>query len=305
MDQNNIKTYAILGVTGFGVFFDFVGLIVTQAGIPSEGQPINPLGLQWYLFILYSFFIAVVAYYTYTEQIKNHKGVLLGLSTILFGILPIDIDAAIKSTHESGAMGSGSIVRAFGLIFIIFPVIFLFFCFGSEEDPIFNLTGGFGGINLPQINNPFSTDAKASPSAVVHRGAPIVVPQQKDVEMADRSPSPQEPRFQTSRTPSPEEARFQMASRTPSPVPQTSPRFSVIPNTRNSVVRNEDAVVEFKAEAMYTYNANVSDPNEISMKKGEILEVIDSKGKWWQVIKVESDGTFTTGIAPSNYLRRI
>ncbi|KAJ3324274.1 Transmembrane osmosensor [Boothiomyces sp. JEL0866] len=302
MDMRNIKPYAALGMIGIGVFFDFVGLIVTQAGIVTN--EINPLGLSWYLFILYSFFIAVTAYYTYTEQIKNHKGVLLGLSTIIFAILPIDLDAAIRSTIVGGAVKSGSIVRAFGSILIIFPVIYLFFCFGSEQDPNFSLDGGFGDFTLPQISNPFSKDSDKQTS-VVHRGAPIVVPQQKDVEMANRTPSPQEPRFQTSRSPSPEEARFQMSSRTPSPVPQTSPRFSVIPNTRNSVVRNEDAVVEFKAEAMYTYNANISDPNELSMKKGEILEVIDSKGKWWQVIKVESDGTFTTGIAPSNYLRRI
>ncbi|KAJ3275671.1 Transmembrane osmosensor [Terramyces sp. JEL0728] len=293
MDQTNIKTFAVLGVIAIGLFFDFVGLIVAQAAIVSDIP--NPLGLSWYLFLFYSFFVGVTAYYTYTEQVKNHKGALLGMSTIIFGILPIDLDAAIRSTSFSGAVRSGSIVRAFGLIIVVFPAIYLFFCFGSEEDPIFSLTGGFGDFKLPQVNNPFSNEAKNNNA--LNRDAPYV-PKEKDIEMANRT-SPDEPGFQATSTPTPDEPRFQMNARTPSPVAQTSPRFSVIPNTRNSVVRHEDTVVEFKAEAMYTYNANPSDPNEISMKKGEILEVIDSKGKWWQVIKVEYDGTFTTDRAAS------
>jgi SHO1 osmosensor len=59
--------------------------------------------------------------------------------------------------------------------------------------------------------------------------------------------------------------------------------------------------------------ANPADPNELSFAKGEILDVTDSKGKWWQIQKIESDGSFSTGlyyflmlgIAPSNYLQAL
>ncbi|KAI8320622.1 hypothetical protein GQ54DRAFT_211065 [Martensiomyces pterosporus] len=54
----------------------------------------------------------------------------------------------------------------------------------------------------------------------------------------------------------------------------------------------------FKARALYSYNANPDDPNEVSFAKDEILVIVDSSGKWWQVQK--SNGT--VGIAPSNYL---
>ncbi|WFD25538.1 Transmembrane osmosensor [Malassezia nana] len=56
-----------------------------------------------------------------------------------------------------------------------------------------------------------------------------------------------------------------------------------------------------RAEALYTYKASEDDPTEISFNKGDILQIVDSSGKWWQAQRPNGE----LGIVPSNYLRML
>jgi SH3 domain len=54
--------------------------------------------------------------------------------------------------------------------------------------------------------------------------------------------------------------------------------------------------------ALATDTASPDDPNEISFSKGEVMDIIDKTGKWWQARKDDgSVGSTCSLLAPSHF----
>ncbi|TPX51063.1 hypothetical protein SeLEV6574_g00522 [Synchytrium endobioticum] len=92
--------------------------------------------------------------------------------------------------------------------------------------------------------------------------------------------------------------------------PRASALFGKSPRTQPSATdvapairASADQSHSVKARALYTYEANPEDPNEMSFKKGDSLDILDTSGKWWHARRTVANGPPIVGIVPSNYLQ--
>ncbi|KAF9341969.1 Transmembrane osmosensor [Linnemannia elongata] len=222
----------------------------------------NVIPLLW-VDIFYNLFIMLGATLAVaTNAVHHYRLVLLTFIAGSLTLLFNCIDATIR-IHDAFGSSRYSAAGA-GFIFQSFVLIFWVVYFGAEEESYAKQT--INGFTMPRSN------ANASTSNPTTVGPTTFI-----------SPQPQHVQVNMNGHGSPMPGHAQQGQ------------------DYSNVVVAPTADYAYKARALYSYEANPEDNNELSFTKGEILEIVDNKGKWWQARK--PDGS--VGIAPSNYLQLI
>lgn len=245
----------------------FCGWIILLAGAAAA----ELRGSVWFYIVYQLFLIIGVLFSIITNSIRQYRTALVAFIAIGFVFLTIIVDGFVLASDEikavptkaAQAKASSYQAAAAGGIFILMVEIVWLFLFGTSEDSFIQTT--IASITIDNKSNLYPTNnsfQQNTPS-----GIPMMPP---------------------SNTMQPQNTMLQ-------PQPQQQQE------NLSTVVVSPNAEYAYKAQALYEYQANPDDQNELSFSKGEILDIVDNKGKWWQARK--ADGSI--GIAPSNYLQLI
>ncbi|KIL71628.1 hypothetical protein M378DRAFT_183009 [Amanita muscaria Koide BX008] len=298
---------SILSVLGW--FIAFIGQIITTAQFGHSG-----VGSLWFAIFLQLFLILGVLYTIASDSIAMHRFQLAVFGAIAVVFSVEGVNAGIFAPFAPfNAMAAGWLVLSFvNILWVLY--------FTSEEDSLalylFNSLGT-GGLTPPgrrrrrtqtamhnvAPNNGYANnyasgigshdmpyDAKISDVRSQHTFAGAGSLNENTVP--NRSVT-------GGSTQNVDSDSFSNRPKSPLATGTVGGNTSILSGGDLPAIQPE--AYQYKAKALYAYTASADDPNEISFAKGDILDIIDKQGKWWQAKK--ADGR--TGIAPSNYLQII
>ncbi|KAI7852379.1 hypothetical protein BDC45DRAFT_185919 [Circinella umbellata] len=243
-----------------------------------------------YWLIVYELFLILGVLFVFMSgTFLHYRMALLTFLAISISLLTGQIDFAVSAANLLGQSVNqgGAGAYAAGYIIIIIVQFLWVFVFGSEPNSYLGQFGhGWTAMNNSVDNH--QTAAGVKPSTQQQQ-------QQQEYEMTTDKTMVPAGGFNnvTTNNGGPTVPTYEMQGHPAASSPQSPPMVAQHHQT------SQEPAVEYKerVEALHDYSASTDDPTELSFRKGEVLEVVEKKGNWWQAKK--SDGTM--GIIPSNY----
>lgn len=241
--------------------FAYIGWIITFIGQCVEAGYNVSIPLAWWVLFFNLFLITGVLFIVATDSLREYRLVVIAFVAISTIYTTDQVNASLGFTFTSAPAAAA----AAGGIFIIIVMFTWIFAFGSSEE----------SFVFAQLNS-YSVAAK---------------PGQPTLPISNNA-------INNMQYPS-QQGGIPMGTVGDGYGTNAQPMGNYGSNQQHGGNVHIPTEYAFKAKALYAYEANQDDPNELSFAKGDTLDIVDNKGKWWQARK--EDGT--VGIAPSNYLQ--
>ncbi|KAH6566510.1 hypothetical protein BASA60_009442 [Batrachochytrium salamandrivorans] len=313
----------------FGWFLSFIGICVIGTAIADSPNDVKRNRINWVYTFLHLVVLSGIIVTLVTRSVHRSRICVAGFLSFSLMTLFLGMDLAVLEAQFTAILTAGANVRASGIFFLTLSFIVLLCYYGidlSESAEQIDMSGhpgsrtppgnsnspprsnsGFGlpkfsngerspGFTLPTMNfsspkrpsqteiHPQSNTNQSLLAGAVPTGmAPVMNNNKGGLNTLDTRQAPTMP------DPAATAAQLSASMRSPG-------------STSNVIPLDVGTNQGRKVRALYTYEANTDDPTEVAFTKGEIMTIIEIKGKWWKVSKTLANGTTFEGIAPSNYL---
>lgn len=300
-----------------------VGWIVAFIGQAAAEANVGHQGVLWFAIFLQLFLIVAKYLLVMTDSLTPHRLQLVAFTAVALVFSVTGINAGIYS----GDSALGAVAAGYFLITIT-NIIWLLFLTSEEDSPVFNIVniandgitpptgaslggagaagkynGGIGASSMRGLSNTaYGSGGMANASSYsanqnangAYQAGFGHSPSAADLPASNTGLGA--PKMSSTSIRSRPTAGTEGLSQDHAPSVASHGPTPISPATGGAA---EGTDYGYKARALYAYQANADDPTEISFGKGEVLDIVDNSGKWWQARRSNGE----TGIVPSNYMQ--
>ncbi|GAA5884695.1 hypothetical protein JCM6882_005356 [Rhodosporidiobolus microsporus] len=277
-------------IAAAGWFAAFVGQVVLESKYHSQGKSGSAVGVPWFGIFLQLFLNVGVFITLATDGVGANKFQLSIFLAVALVMAVIGVNSGIfNDTSFQLAIGAGWLILA------VVDILWILYFTSSDEAwfvSVFDMGSSIHFSSRSSVNGTLSRrlgpgGRNGSSIGMAGPGSAVTYQNYQGIKGPGGPGSIANTHHTGAQSVSVHD--LQMEQSPAGTAPSLMGEAGIAPEYTGSVL---------KARALYSYSASPDDPNEISFAKGEVLDILDNSGKWWQARK--SDGT--RGIVPSNYV---